>query len=155
MERWYAADLPWHPIQPLESMLARQPTLLAGEAAFIGLALVALAHALCNGREHLLLWIGAVVGGCCNDVFFMVLPFVDNFWHAQCFLMLTPRLPVYILCVYIAFIYVPIAASWRFPLPPLARFVASAVVAGLLYAPFDCTGAKFLWWTWHLSLIHI
>ena len=79
----------------------------------------------------------------------MILPFVDNFWHAQCFLMLSPRLPLYILGVYIAFVYYPIAASWRLAQPPLARFVASAITAGLLYAPFDCTGAKFLWWTWH------
>jgi hypothetical protein len=130
-------------------MWARQPTLLAGEVAFISLALVALFHAVKNGRQHLLLWVGALVGGCCNDIFFMVLPFVDNFWHAQCLLMLTPRLPVYILAVYIAFIYVPIASSWRLPAPPPARFVAAAFTGGLLYAPFDCTGAKFLWWTWH------
>ena len=94
-------------------MIEKQPTLLIGEAAFILLACVALIHAFANGRQHVLLWFGALIGGCCNDVFFMVLPFVDNFWHAQCYLMLTPRLPAYILCVYIAFIYVPVAASWR------------------------------------------
>ena len=143
------SDLPWHGVQPLDRMLDRQPTLLVGEAAFIGLGLVALLHAIRNGRQHMLLWLGALVGGCCNDVFFMVLPFVDNFWHAQCFIMLTPRLPLYILCVYIAFIYVPVAASWRLGWPPVARYVAGGITAGLLYAPFDCTGAKFLWWTWH------
>jgi hypothetical protein len=149
MERWYAADLPWAPVQSPALMLERQPTLLVGEAAFICLALAALAHALRNGRQHVLLWLGALIGGCCNDVFFMVLPFVDNFWHAQCFLMLTPRLPLYILAVYVAFIYVPVAASWRLTRPPLARFVAGALTAGLLYAPFDLVGAKHLWWTWH------
>ena len=147
MERWYAADLPWAPVQSPALMLERQPTLLVGEAAFICLALAALAHALRNGRQHVLLWLGALIGGCCNDVFFMVLPFVDNFWHAQCFLMLTPRLPLYILAVYVAFIYVPVAASWRLTRPPLARFVAGALTAGLLYAPFDLVGAKHLWWT--------
>ena len=146
---WYAPNLPWAPVQPLDQMIEKQPTLLIGEAVFILLAFVALIHAFANGRQHVLLWFGALIGGCCNDVFFMVLPFVDNFWHAQCYLMLTPRLPAYILCVYIAFIYVPVAASWRLSKPPLFRFVAGALTAGLLYAPFDCVGAKHLWWTWH------
>jgi hypothetical protein len=146
---WYAEGLPWVPIQSLEVMAEKQPTLPIGEAAFLTLALVAALHAACHGREHVLLYLGALVGGAANDVFFMVLPFVDNFWHAQATLMLTPRLPLYILAVYIAFIYIPVAASWRLPAPPAVRIAASAVTAGLLYAPFDCVGAKFLWWTWH------
>ena len=121
LDSWYASDLPWQPIQPLSTMLERQPTLLVGEAAFIGLALVALVHAAANGRQHMLLWLAALVGGCCNDVFFMVLPFVDNFWHAQCTLMLTPRLPLYIPCAYIAFVYYSTVAVWRLRLSPLAQ----------------------------------
>lgn len=149
MEHWFEPNLPWHMIHPLPAMLEKQPTLLIGEVAFIMLATVGLVHAMANGRQHVLLWFAALIGGCFNDIFFMVLPFVDNFWHAQCFIMLSPRLPLYILGVYIAFVYYPIVASWRLARPPLARFAASGLTAGLLYAPFDCTGAKFLWWTWH------
>jgi len=145
----FASSVPWQVIHPLGLMLERQPTLVVGEAAFIALALTAFCHAAAHGRQHMLLWLGALLGGTANDVFFMMLPFVDNFWHAQCTFMLTPRLPLYILGVYISFIYVPVAASWRLPQPALVRFVASALTAGLLYAPFDVTGAKFLWWTWH------
>ena len=63
----------------------------------------------------MLAWLGALLGGTANDIFFMVLPFVDNFWHAQGFIMITPRLPLYILCVYISFIYIPVVFSWRLP----------------------------------------
>lgn len=149
MEHWFEPNLPWHGIMPIATMMERQPTLLIGEAAFIMLSVIGFVHARANGPQHMLLWLAALIGGCFNDIFFMVLPFVDNFWHAQCFMMLSPRLPLYILGVYIAFVYYPIAASWRLAKPPLARFAASGLTAGLLYAPFDCTGAKFLWWTWH------
>eukprot|EP00325_Prymnesiales_sp_UTEX-LB-985_P027298 CAMPEP_0174738224 /NCGR_PEP_ID=MMETSP1094-20130205/69597_1 /TAXON_ID=156173 /ORGANISM="Chrysochromulina brevifilum, Strain UTEX LB 985" /LENGTH=114 /DNA_ID=CAMNT_0015941591 /DNA_START=1 /DNA_END=342 /DNA_ORIENTATION=+ len=109
----FESELPWRPVQSLAVQLERQPTLMAGEMAFITLAFAALFHAAAHGRQHMLLWLGALLGGTANDVFFMMLPFVDNFWHAQCMLMLTPRLPLYILAVYICFIYVPVASSWR------------------------------------------
>jgi hypothetical protein len=38
--------------------------------------------------------------GTANDVIFMALPFVDNFWQSQATIMITPRLPLYIPCVY-------------------------------------------------------
>ena len=41
--------------------------------------------------RHMVVWSGALIGGVANDVLFMVLPFVDNFWHAQAIVMLTPR----------------------------------------------------------------
>lgn len=95
----FASSVPWQVIHPLGLMLERQPTLVVGEAAFIALALTAFCHAAAHGRQHMLLWLGALLGGTANDVFFMMLPFVDNFWHAQCTFMLTPRLPLYILGV--------------------------------------------------------
>ena len=36
---------------------------------------------------------------------------------------------------------------WRIPLRP--RTAALPPAGGLLYAPYDLTGAKFLWWSWH------
>jgi hypothetical protein len=94
-------------------------------------------------------------GGCANDVIFMYLvPVVDNFWHAQAALMITPRLPLYILCLYNCFIYIPITFLWWYS-PSLYQSsrVTFSCAAGLLaiafYAPFDAVGAKFLWWTWH------
>ena len=43
----------------------------------------------------------------------MHLPIVDNFWHGQATVMLTERLPLYILFVYPGFLYVPLACVWR------------------------------------------
>jgi hypothetical protein len=44
----------------------------------------------------------------------MVLPFVDNFWHAQMTVMITPRLPLYIPCAYAVFQYVGVVAGCKF-----------------------------------------
>lgn len=125
------------------------PSFLIGEYMFIALAMLALAHARGCGRAHLLAWVAALVAGTANDLFFMALPLVDNFWQAQATIMLTPRLPLYIPCVYVCFMYLPWAAVRRLGLPPFAAASATGLVAILFYAPYDIVGAKFLWWTWH------
>lgn len=73
-----------------------------------------------------------------------------------------------------AFIYIPVVASWRLDAPLLARCAASALCGCAFYAVYDVAGAKvctdlgwchrssdpshaarvrtraqFLWWTWH------
>ena len=63
----------------------------------------------------------ALIAGTANDMIFMALPLVDNFWQAQAMIMLTPRLPLYIPCVYVGFMYLSTVAVWRLDLPPLAR----------------------------------
>ena len=110
------------------------PTFIVAEISFTIVALLALLHAWTRPtnhpsgrRRHILLYIFAIVGGCCSDLLFMHLPIVDNFWHAQGTVMLTERLPLYILFVYASFLYVPIACSWRLGLPK----VAEATLAGL------------------------
>ena len=147
---WYEGELPWVPLRPLHLQLEEQPTILTAEALFFFCAAVALAHAVSHGRQHVLVWLCAMVGGTANDIFFMVLPFVDNFFHAQCTVMLTPRLPLYIPCAYIAFVYFSTASSWRSTLTTSLGQSALAGLAGaLFYCMFDIVGAKFLWWTWH------
>jgi hypothetical protein len=128
---------------------ATQPSFLFGEALFIACAIAALVHARRHGRAHVFAWVAALVAGTANDVFFMALPLVDNFWQAQATIMLTPRLPLYIPCVYVCFMYIPTVTVWRLGLPPLAGAAATGLLAGLFYAPYDIVGAKFLWWTWH------
>ena len=125
------------------------PTVLLAEASFISLAIVTLIHAGLHDRQHVLMWLAAVVSGTANDVIFMVLPFVDNFFHAQMTLMLTPRLPLYICCAYIAFQYCGCVAAWRLELPVVPQAAASALAGALFYSSYDITGAKFLWWSWH------
>ena len=59
------------------------------------------------------MWVLTFVAGTANDYIFMLMPMVDNFWQAQAVLMLTPRMPLYIPCVYNAFMYWSCVAAWR------------------------------------------
>mmetsp|Transcript_33700 Transcript_33700/g.46114 ORF Transcript_33700/g.46114 Transcript_33700/m.46114 type:complete len:407 (+) Transcript_33700:79-1299(+) len=144
-------DEKWKGFQDLSDQLEKQPTFPFCEATFFFLAFLCLLHATRHNLRHVVVLAGALIGGTANDLFFMTLPFVDNFWHAQGTVMITPRLPLYIPCVYICFMYIPIVSSWRSPpqLPRLARFCLAGLSGALFYCIFDITGAKFLWWTWH------
>jgi len=106
-------------------------------------------HARRAGRDHLMVWFGALVAGTANDFIFMALPLVDNFWQAQATLMLTPRMPVYIPCVYVCFLYYPTVAVRRLGLGIWPTAALTGLCAMLFYAPYDIVGAKFLWWSWH------
>jgi hypothetical protein len=64
-------------------------------------------------RMHVLVWFAALIAGTANDLIFMALPLVDNFWQAQATIMITPRLPLYIPCVYVCFMYFPTVSVWR------------------------------------------
>ncbi|MEZ4449267.1 MAG: hypothetical protein R3B09_07285 [Nannocystaceae bacterium] len=149
-----APHLPWHVVQSPLTKWAEQPSFVVGEYLFYGVTIAALVHALRQGegaRRHLLVWVGALLAGTANDLIFMALPLVDNFWQAQATIMLTPRLPLYIPCVYVCFMYYPTVAVWRLGLRGLARACLSGLMGSLFYAPYDVVGAKFLWWTWHDS----
>ncbi|MCB9788499.1 MAG: hypothetical protein H6744_17595 [Deltaproteobacteria bacterium] len=144
-----APDLPWHVFTSPAAKWEVQPSFVVGEYLFILCAIAALVHAWRSGRAHLLCWLAALIAGTANDMIFMALPLVDNFWQAQATIMLTPRLPLYIPCVYVCFMYFPTVAVWRLGLRPLARAALTGLAAILFYAPYDIIGAKFLWWTWH------
>ena len=144
-----APHLPWQVVSSPAEQWAELPSFLIGEILFIALALLGLVHARRNGPDHLLIWIGALIAGTANDMIFMALPLVDNFWQAQAVIMLTPRLPLYIPCVYVCFMYFPTVAVRRLRLPPWSQAALTGLTAMLFYAPYDIVGAKFLWWTWH------
>ena len=147
---WYTrGDLPWQALRPVEDVWHDSPTMVVGEGLFYLCTLVAIAHAATCGRHHMLLLVASVVTGTANDIFFMIMPFVDNFFHAQFSIMLTPRLPLYIPCVYICFTYVAVASTLRLGLPPVAQSAACGIAGGLYYCVYDLLGQKFLWWTWH------
>lgn len=141
--------MPWHHFNSPLAKWAAQPSFLLGEYLFYALALVAFVHALRAGRAERLIWIGALVAGTANDILFMALPVVDNFWQAQATIMLTARMPLYIPCVYVCFMYYPTVAVRRIGLPLGSRAALTGLTASLFYAPYDIVGAKFLWWTWH------
>ncbi len=120
---------------------------------FIALAALGLLHAWRQreGPSTGTCWRGsaALIAGTANDMIFMALPLVDNFWQAQATIMITPRLPLYIPCVYVCFMYYPTVAVRRLKLAPLPLAALTGLVACLFYAPYDIVGAKFSWWTWH------
>jgi hypothetical protein len=152
------AALPWQVFKsPLEQWSVL-PSFLVGEYLFILCAVVALVHALkqpgAERRRHLSVWIGALVAGTVNDWIFMLLPLVENFWQAQATIMISARMPLYIPCVYVWFMYLPTVAIWRIDTSAgrwgrWGRAAASGLAAIVVYAPYDIIGAKFLWWTWH------
>jgi hypothetical protein len=140
------------------SAYTRMPTFVLAECSFFLVTFFCLIHAWTRStsnpagrRRHILLFIFSVIGGCANDLLFMTMPLTDNFWHSQATIMLTDRLPLYILCVYASFLYLPIACVWRLGLPILAEVCLAGLSAIFFYAPFDLVGIKFLWWTWHDS----
>ena len=144
-----APDLPWHHFTSPLVKWAEQPSFVLGEIMFMICAALALVHARREGRDHLLIWFAALIAGTANDMIFMALPLVNNFWQAQAMVMITPRLPLYIPCVYVCFMYYPTVAVRRLGLRPLPLAAATGLLACLFYAPYDIVGAKFLWWTWH------
>ena len=142
-------DLPYAHFNSPATQWSVLPSFVIGEYLFILCAIVALIHAWREGRDHLLVWIAALIAGTANDMFFMALPLVDNFWQAQAQIMLTARLPLYIPCVYVCFMYYPTVAVRRLGLSSLPQAALTGMVGCLFYAPYDIIGAKFLWWTWH------
>ena len=71
-----------------------------------------------------------------NDIFFHILPLCDNFWQAQATVMLTPRLPLYILCIYFCMMYSSHVTAMRLKLPALAEASAAGLLSFLFYMPY-------------------
>ena len=142
-------DLPWRLFTGPIEQWAQQPTFLIGEYVIILCAVVAFVHARRAGHANLLICVAALVAGTANDLIFMALPTVDTFWQGQASIMLTPRLPLYIPCTYVVFMYWPTVAVRRLGLGRWSTAALTGLVACVLYAPYDIVGAKFLWWTWH------
>ncbi|GMI42594.1 hypothetical protein TeGR_g11448 [Tetraparma gracilis] len=138
-------------LQSIDVQLATQPTVLVIEATIIGMAALTLVHALLTSRKLVCVWVAAIVSGTMNDIIFMVLPFVDNFWHAQMTVMITPRLPLYIPCAYAVFQYVGVVAGCKFRGNGLQMSCVAGLLSALFYSIYDLVGAKFLSWTWHTT----
>eukprot|EP00928_Gymnodinium_smaydae_P079151 TRINITY_DN6314_c0_g7_i1.p1 TRINITY_DN6314_c0_g7~~TRINITY_DN6314_c0_g7_i1.p1 ORF type:complete len:883 (-),score=103.75 TRINITY_DN6314_c0_g7_i1:398-2953(-) len=149
---------PWAYVNSLERQIIEHPSFVICEFYFIGLVFVSARHAF-KAPDHLgckLLWVATFLVGTLNDYIFMLLPVVDNFWQAQAVIMLTPRMPLYIPCIYNGFMYWPLVAAARVfghgkCRHRLAEASLAAIMCGLFYAPYDLCGARFLWWTWHNS----
>ena len=146
-------SMPWIPIrnvQGIQQQWLALPTFLICEYTMYVGTLAAFVHAKNNGAIDL--WFAAWICGTANDIFFMFLPFCDNFWQAQATIMLTPRLPLYIVCMYVVLIYWSNTASRRFGFQSsIAEACLTGLLAALLYSVYDLNGPRYLWWTWHDS----
>lgn len=79
------------------------------------------------------LWFSSWLCGTANDIFFMFLPFCDNFWQAQASVMITPRLPLYIVEMYATIIYLSTTAARQFNLPYISEATLTGLLAHVLY----------------------
>jgi len=148
--RWN--DLPWTIFRDPFHQWEVLPTFLGIEYVAYFLTVISLVHAVKNDRNHLMVWIASFITGSANDIFFMALPMVDNFWQAQATIMLSPRLPLYICCIYNIFLYYSTITSWRLGFENMWPEAAiTGILALLIYHPYDLIGVKHLWWTWHTT----
>ncbi|CAK8999771.1 Uncharacterized protein SCF082_LOCUS6201 [Durusdinium trenchii] len=141
------AKMPWRfwtsPMQQAKVL----PTFVLCEWMYRALAIASFWHA--KKTKSLPLWFSAWMCGSFNDIFFMAMPFCDNFWQAQACVMLTPRLPLYIVEMYAVVIYVSTTAARKFGLGYVPEAALCGVLAHLFYHVYDINGPRFLWWTWH------
>ena len=147
-------EMPWRSWMDPAGQWERLPSFLILEYWYFVLALICLAHARLNGALDL--WFAGWFCGTANDVICMYLPLIDNFWQAQATVMLTPRLPLYIVAMYVCLMYPANTAAMRFGFRwSLAEAMCAALFASLWYGVYDVCGPRLLWWTWHDSDVAI
>ena len=136
------------------------PSFLLCEVVYSLNFLICVFHLLTQNNRtvrarQLILFLCALLGGIGNDVIFSFLPVVDNFFHSQAALMVTPRFPLYILFYYISWLYVPttLLLSHRnfFSRGIFTNASLISMLCAIIYWPWDIVGAKFVWWTWHTT----
>jgi len=147
VENW--KKLPWEVVRSPVEVSEKMPSFVFVELLFALLALSCFVHSYKKGRTYILVWWASILVGCANDAIFMFLPGVDNFFHAQGTIMLTPRLPLYILFVYNSFMYLSVVSGFQLKLGMVANSAVVGLLAELVYCCYDLLGVKLLWWTWH------
>jgi len=123
------------------------PTFVVNEWMYRAVTATCAFHAHKTGNWQL--WFSSWICGSFNDAFFMAMPFCDNFWQAQACIMVTPRMPLYIIEMYATILYCSTTAARRFGLPYAPEAALCGLMAHLMYHTYDINGPRFLWWTWH------
>jgi len=147
-EQW--SHVPWKQHLAWATQLEKMPTYFAAEYVFIFNSILAFIHACRSGRQHTALWIASVAAGIVYNLY-VTHPLVDTIWHCQATIMLTPRIPLYICCVYNNLLYWSTAAAWNMQVNIFGKSFLAGVLGILFYAGYDIIGARFVWWTWHAS----
>lgn len=119
------------------------PTLLIGELLIFFFTIINLYHAIKNGYNFIELWFLTITTGFINDHIFMLLSLSNTFWHAEGSIMLTERMPLYILGIYNILLYPSIILT--------NNIILSSFISGIIYAIYDFIGVNFIWWSWHTT----
>ncbi len=118
---------------------------------FAGLAL-AIAHAIKFKKETgspsaLLTLLGCFLYGLLMDILSYYT--VENFWHGEFSVMfLFNKLPLYIACLYPAFMYHAYMTIKRYDFAPITEAICTGFFAGFMYLVFDNLGPVLGWWIW-------
>lgn len=103
-----------------------------------------------EGGRYIYLWIAIVLYSVFTEALTAYAPDIDNFWHAQATVMLMgQRLPLYIICVYLSYLYTAVVTAERMGLPWWAQPFAAGIGCLLFDLPLDVMTTKLLFWTWH------
>jgi len=76
-------EMPWKVWKAPSILWREMPTFVLAEWGYRTTTLIALYHAWVTGRKKS--WTAAWVCGTSNDIFFMFMPFCDNFWQVPFF----------------------------------------------------------------------
>uniref|UniRef100_A0A1I8H716 ANK_REP_REGION domain-containing protein n=2 Tax=Macrostomum lignano TaxID=282301 RepID=A0A1I8H716_9PLAT len=144
---------PWRHVNSIHQVFHDSPVLLSLELTTLSLYSLLILHAI--RRRKLSVLLAATISGAVNEVVFTSLPIVNNFWHAQAWLMLGPRLPAWQPALYGLFIYVACQSAdilhsfgWN---SRIGRAAVAGILAFLLLFPMDAVCVRFVAYTWHDS----
>lgn len=140
-------EWPWRHWTPVGEQYKKMPSFAVIEWTYRFCAWSCLVHAWKTGG--LPVWFSSFLCGTANDCWFMHLPLCNNFWQAQASVMLTPRLPLYIVEMYATIVYISSVAARQFNLPYVSEATLTGLFAHVLYGVYDINGPPNLWWTWH------
>lgn len=154
-------EFPWS-VNNLDLVLENIPSFLICEFVYTANFFICLVHLLYQKDERVRMQQGclfccALLGGLGNDVIFSFLPLVDNFFHSQAAIMITPRFPLYIFFYYISWLYIPttlLLNTFRNDFKNnhlLLNACFISLLCAVFYWPWDVVGAKYIWWTWHTT----
>ncbi|KAL4239964.1 hypothetical protein ACF0H5_000760 [Mactra antiquata] len=107
-------------------------------------------HAWRVGGRFKYLWVAVILHGLFVEAVSYWMPDIDSFWHAQGIVMfIGQRLPLYIICIYLVFIYTASVAVAHSGMKWWAQPFAVGLTVVMLDLPYDILGIKNLFWTWH------
>jgi len=129
---------------------AQEREFLIFDLCALSLSALCLYHSL-RKAKHFTLYLSIFFGGALIDLTIRKIPQLASFWQAQNWLeLLDYSEPAYILFgMYFVFQYPAIQLAQNMHLDLFGEASAAALLATMIYHPYDIVGAKYVWWMWH------